>query len=154
MFIPSDYKDLLNILNKHKVKYLIVGAYAVIYYTEPRYTKDFDIWIKNEIENAQKTFEALKEFGAPLKGVVVKDFINKNLVYQIGVEPVRVDIITGISGIEFDSAWKNRKVVDFEGIKANLIGMKELMQTKKTKRDMDRRDIAILRLKTKLTRRK
>lgn len=152
MFIPLDYKDLLNILNKHKVKYLVVGAYAVIYYTEPRYTKDFDLWIKPEIENAKKTFEALKEFGAPLKDIKIEDFSNKNLVYQIGVEPIRIDIIGGILAPEFDYAWKKRKIVDFEGIKINMIGIKELIKTKSTGRDMDRRDIEVLKLKMKLRR--
>lgn len=153
MLIPSDYKELLEALNKHKVKYLIVGAYAVIYYTEPRYTKDIDLWIKPEIENAQKIFEALKEFGAPLKDIRVEDFINKNLVYQIGIEPIRVDIIVGISALDFDYAWKKRKLVDFEGIKVNMIGIKELIKTKRTTRDTDRRDIEILKLKMKLLRR-
>jgi len=93
MPIPSDYKELLKILNRHRVRYLIVGAYAVIHYTEPRYTKDLDIWVEPEIKNAKRVYEALKEFGAPLKDISVADFANKNLVYQIGVEPVRVDII-------------------------------------------------------------
>ncbi|MCM8801365.1 MAG: hypothetical protein NC912_05100 [Candidatus Omnitrophica bacterium] len=93
MLVPSDYKELLRLLNRHKVRYLIVGAYAVIYYTEPRYTKDIDIWVEPDIKNAKKVYQVLKRFGAPLKGINVEDFTKRNLVYQIGVAPVRVDIM-------------------------------------------------------------
>lgn len=153
MLLPSDYKGLLRALNAHKVRYLIVGAYAVVYYTEPRYTKDLDIWVEPQEENAQKVYEALKKFGAPLKGISIEDFLNKNLVYQIGVEPVRIDIIMGLSNIDFSFAWKHRKVVDFEGLKINIIGVNELIQTKKdSKRDTDKRDIEALKTKLRLWR--
>lgn len=146
MLIPSDYKDLLRILNRHRVKYLIVGAYAVIYYSEPRYTKDLDIWIKPEKKNAQRAFHALKEFGAPLKGITPEDFSNKKLFYQIGVAPVRVDIIMSISGIEFDSAFRNKVSTKFDNIKINIIGLRELIESKeKTGRDMDNIDVKALR---------
>ena len=79
MQIPSDFKELLSTLNKHKVRYLIVGAYAVIYYTEPRYTKDLDILIDASCENAKKTYVAFSEFGAALKGISIEDFMNENL---------------------------------------------------------------------------
>lgn len=142
MLIPSDYKDLLKILNKHRVKYLLVGAYAVIYYSEPRYTKDIDIWIEPEIKNAQKAYNALKEFGAPLTDITVDNFINKNLVYQMGIAPVRADIIMGIGGIDFNNAWKNREVAVFEGVKVNIIGKKELIESKKkANRESDRGDL-------------
>jgi predicted nucleotidyltransferase len=136
----------LKILNRHKAKYLIVGAYAVIYYTEPRYTKDLDIWIEPKIGNATRVYAALKEFGAPLKGINLNDFVNKNLVYQIGVEPIRVDIIMGIPGIEFYKAWQHREVVTFDGIKVAIIGISELMESKKrARRRMDAIDIENLR---------
>lgn len=145
MLIPSDYKELLRILNKHRVEYLIVGAYAVIYYTEPRYTKDLDIWIKPERENAQRLYEALKEFGAPLKDITRKDFTNKNLVYQIGVAPVRVDIIMGCGSLEFDFNWRYRSSTKFDNIKVNIIGLRELIKSKKkTKREMDAIDVKVL----------
>jgi predicted nucleotidyltransferase len=150
MLIPSDYKELLKILNKHRVKYLLVGAYAVIYYTEPRYTKDFDIWVEPEAKNAKKVYEALKEFGAPLKGISVEDFLNKNLFYQIGVAPVRVDIIMDISGIEFNLAWRNRKVADFDGVRINIIGINDLIESKKkTRRSIDSVDLESLQQRLK-----
>ncbi|MBI3990819.1 MAG: hypothetical protein HY350_01595 [Candidatus Omnitrophica bacterium] len=141
----SDYKDLLKLLNRHKVQYLVVGAYAVIYYAEPRYTKDLDIWINPSIENAHKVCKALKEFGAPLKGIQPEDFINKSLVYQIGVAPVRVDIIMGIPGLEFTAAWKQRNISSFEGVKVNIIGKNELIRSKKSSgRKQDEVDLGIL----------
>lgn len=146
MLIPLDYKDLLRILNRHRVKYLIVGAYAVIYYSEPRYTKDLDIWIKPEKKNAERAFNALKKFGAPLKGITPEDFSNKKLFYQIGVAPVRVDIIMGITGIEFDSAFRNKVSAKFDNIRINIIGLRELITSKeKTRRDMDNIDVKALR---------
>lgn len=152
MQIPLDYRDLLKILNRHKVRYLIVGAYAVTYYSEPRYTKDLDIWIEPEERNAKKAYQALKEFGSPLKNITLKDFTNKKLIYQIGVEPVRVDILMGLQNMTFDFAWKQRCTTTFDKIKVNIIGIKELIKLKKkTKRPLDKIDIESLRyrLKTK-----
>lgn len=131
MDISSDYRDLFRILNKHRVKYLIVGAYAVIYYTEPRFTKDIDIWIKACAKNAHRLYEALKEFGAPLRDIHPEDFTNKNLVFQIGVAPIRVDIIMGIPGLSFDSAWKERTRSKYGNVSINILGIKELVSSKK-----------------------
>jgi hypothetical protein len=85
----QDFKDMFKILDEHRAKYLIVGAYAVTYHAEPRYTKDLDIWVEPTLENAKKIWEALTVFGAPLDGVRVEDFCNKDLVYEIGVESNR-----------------------------------------------------------------
>ena len=145
MLIPLDYKDLLKLLNRHKAQYLIVGAYAVIYYAEPRYTKDMDIWVNPRIDNAQRVWKALKEFGAPLKGIEPEDFSKKTMVYQVGVAPVRVDIIMGIAGIEFAAAWERRSISSFEGVKVNIIGINELIKNKKaSKRKQDKVDLDIL----------
>ncbi len=151
MATPSDYKELLSTLNRHKARYLIVGAYAVIYYTEPRYTKDIDIWIEPEIENAKKVYRALKEFGAPLKDISPQDFVKKTMVYQIGVAPVRVDIIMGIGDIEFTQAWAHRSVAKLEGTRVNIIGIRELLRAKKcANRNTDTLDIDNLRQGLKL----
>lgn len=150
MLVPLDYKELLRLLGRHRVKYLIVGAYAVIHYTEPRYTKDLDVWIKLEGENARRTYAALKEFGAPLKNISVEDFLNPTLVYQIGVDPVRVDILTSMAALDFDAAYKHRKVVNFDGIKANILGIHDLVEAKKKAgRPRDQIDAAALQLRLK-----
>jgi hypothetical protein len=93
------FKELLRKFNEHQVKYLVVGAYAVMKYTEPRYTKDFDIWVEPVSANAQRVFAALAEFGAPMNEVQVEDFANPELVFQIGIEPLRIDIMMGIKGL-------------------------------------------------------
>jgi predicted nucleotidyltransferase len=155
MRIPLDYRDLLKLLNKHRAQYLIVGAYAVIYYTEPRYTKDLDILVNPSIKNAHKVWKALKEFGAPLKGVKPQDFTREDLVYQIGVAPIRVDVMMNIPKINFSTAWKRRTISSFEGVKVNIMGVKELIDSKsKIKRHIDISDVENLKytLKTELFR--
>lgn len=148
--IPLDYKELWKILNKHKVKYLIIGGYAVIYYTEPRYTKDLDILIEPSLRNAKKVFAALKEFGAPLGNIKVEDFTNPNLVYQIGIAPVRVDILMGIEGMDFETIWNNKEEVIIEDVKTNIIGMEDLIKIKeKIKRKIDKIDLEELKYTSK-----
>ncbi|MCS7152103.1 MAG: nucleotidyltransferase [Endomicrobia bacterium] len=151
MELSSDYRELLNVLKKYKVRYLVVGAYAVIYYTEPRYTKDIDIWVKPDIKNAVRLYNALKEFGAPLRGIRVEDFTNPNLIYQIGVEPVRVDIIMSLPGVSFDTAWKRRKKVMYGDIQINLLSIEDLIKVKKKlRRPNDILDIEKLKKVAKL----
>ncbi len=146
MQLSSDYKDILRIFNEHKVRYLVVGAYAVSYYTEPRFTKDLDIWIEPAEKNAQNVFDALKVFGVPLKGISSDDFTNKKLVYQIGVAPIRVDIITGLTGLNFANAWRNKKRVKYGNTTMNMIGIEELISSKKgIKRDQDKLDLKKLK---------
>jgi len=148
--ISSDYRDLFKILNKHKVKYLVVGAYAVIFYTEPRYTKDIDIWVEPALKNAEKLYKALGEFGAPLKDISKKDFTNKKTIYQIGIAPIRIDIITSISGSVFSEAWKDRRKTKYADVPINIIGIKKLiLAKKKTGRPQDFIDITRLKYKSK-----
>lgn len=137
-----DYRDLFRALNKYKVEYIVVGAYAVIYYTEPRFTRDLDIWVKTDIENATKLYDALREFGAPLKGVAVKDFTDKRKIYQIGVAPIRVDIMMSLKGVRFERAWKNKKETKYADIPINILGIGELIASKrKFKREQDVLDL-------------
>jgi len=100
-------------------------------YTEPRYTKDFDIWVEPVSANAQRVFEALAEFGAPMNDVQVEDFANPELVFQIGIEPLRIDIMMGIKGLQFSDAWPQRVESKFEDIAMNLISKEDLLVAKK-----------------------
>ena len=109
MGVSQDYRDLLSTLNDCKVRYLVVGAHALAYHTEPRFTKDLDIWVEASPDNAQRVFKALAVFGAPLASVSVSDFAASDLIYQIGVPPCRVDVMTGISGVSFSAAWRKRR---------------------------------------------
>jgi len=146
MDVSPDFADLLKILNKDKVRYLIVGAYAAIYYTEPRYTKDLDIWVDSSLGNAQKVYNALNAFGAPLKDVTPEDFTSRTLFYQIGVAPVRVDIIAGLKGLEFKAAWKRRKRAKYGKVPISIIGVDDLIASKEASgRDGDIRDVKKLK---------
>ena len=145
------YKELLQALNDCQVEYLIVGGYAVMKYTEPRYTKDLDIWIDRSEANAQALFTALARFGAPLKGLGPSDFTEPEVFYQVGVEPVRVDIMTSLSGLDFTSAWERRLMVDFSGESTPVLSLEDLLLSKKSAgRRRDRKHIRSLQKPQKL----
>src|SRR5205085_8704253 len=97
MKINSDFKDLLRDFNAAGIRYLIVGGYAVMVHTEPRYTKDLDIWIDRDEQNARAVLAALADFGAPIGEVTPADLIEPDVFFQIGIEPVRIDIMTTVS---------------------------------------------------------
>lgn len=131
MGVSQDYRDLLSTLNDCKVRYLVVGAHALAYYTEPRFTKDLDIWVEASPENAQKVFKALAAFGAPLTDVSVSDFTAPDLIYQIGVPPCRVDVMTGISGVSFSAAWRRRKRAEYGVVRISVLGRADLIRNKR-----------------------
>jgi hypothetical protein len=129
----SDFKELLSVLNAHRVKYLVVGAYAVSIHAQPRATKDLDILVKADAENAQAVFAALAQFGAPLEGLTAADFAEQGPFLRMGREPVGVDILTAIPGVEFDGAWGRRVeyVIDpASGLKASFISREDLIAGK------------------------
>jgi hypothetical protein len=105
--MSKDFQDILRAFNAHKVKYLVVGGYAFGVHLEPRTTKDIDLWIRTDPENAQAVFQALAEFGAPLAGVSPADFTD-GTIFQMGQPPERIDILQQVSGVEFDTAWERR----------------------------------------------
>jgi predicted nucleotidyltransferase len=126
------YRELLQTLNECQVEYLVVGGYAVMKYTEPRYTKDLDVWVHNSAPNSARVFRALAKFGAPLKqdGITPESFTKDQVVYQIGVAPVRIDILTHITGVQFSDAWRNRVEGAFFGVPVNLISLDDLVANK------------------------
>lgn len=128
-----DFKELLRAFNEKKAEYLIVGGYAVMKYTEPRFTKDLGVWIRNSPQNAARVYAALAEFGAPVlsDGLVPEDFTSEDMTYQIGVAPVRIDVLTHISGIQFAEAWKNRVESAFFGVPVYFISLPDLIINKK-----------------------
>jgi hypothetical protein len=127
----SDFKDLLKLFNAHKVRYLVVGGYAVMKYTEPRYTKDLDIWIEASPRNARAVFKALREFGAPLVNLTEADFTKEGFCYQMGRPPARVDILMSIEGVRFADAWPNRVKTDFDGVSGHVISRQDLIANKR-----------------------
>ena len=100
---------------------MVVGGHAVMKYTEPRYTKDLDVWVDADPENARAVFDSLREFGAPLTNVSASDFAREGSIYQMGRPPARVDVLTSIEGVPFADAWRNRVATDFDGTPAHLI---------------------------------
>lgn len=146
MKVEKDYEDLLRLFNKFKVKYCIIGAFAVAFYARPRYTKDMDIFIDATESNARKIVQALNEFGFKSLALKPDDFIKPNIVIQLGYEPVRIDLITSISGCTFNKVWKNRKKGWYGRERVNFIGLKELIKNKKiSSRKQDKLDLEILK---------
>lgn len=127
----SSFRDLLQCLSDARVRYLLVGAHAVAYHSEPRYTKDVDIWSEPTAENAARLWQALAAFGAPLDNARIDDFSNPQLVYQIGVEPNRIDVLMSISGVKFEAAWKRRVRSTFDGVPIHILGRNDLIRVKR-----------------------
>src|ERR1035438_195155 len=129
----QDYKDLLSAFHAHGVRYLIVGAYAVIYHAQPRFTKDIDVFIKADPANAQATYASLAAFGAPLQGIRPEDFTERGSFFRFGHDPHGFDILPDIPGVEFEAAWERRVegVIEPEsGLKAFFISAPDLIASK------------------------
>ena len=131
MFVNSDFSDLLRLFNAGRVRYLVVGGYAVVQYAEPRFTADLGLWTSTDSRNARAVYEALQEFGAPLSGLTDDDFSEQGYFYQMGVPPLRVDVLMGIPGVEFEPAWRRRVDVDFDGLLVPFISRADLISAKR-----------------------
>ena len=144
-----DFKELLSVLNAYSVKYLVVGAYALSIHAQPRATKDIDIWVKPDAENAEALYAALLQFGAPLEGLTSADFAECGPFFHMGREPVAVDILTELPGVDFDAAWERRveDVIDTtSGLKATFISRADLVTAKLASgRSQDLADVDALR---------
>ncbi len=129
--LPQDFKELLQLLNSKNIEYLVVGGYAVALYGYPRATGDMDIWIAISKDTAQKTVEALKEFGFDIPGLKEELFLKKEKNIRMGNPPLRIEFLTSIDGVEFAECYKNKKSVKIDGIKVNFISLKDLKKNKK-----------------------
>lgn len=155
MLIEKDYLELLKLFNKYKVKYCIVGAFAVGFHSIPRYTKDIDLLVEPSSENAEKILASLKDFGFGQLDLNTNDFSQKGHVVQLGHEPVRIDIITSISGCTFARVWKNRKKGNYGNETVCFIGLDELIQAKRAaNRTIDQADLEKLLVFKKKRKRK
>ncbi len=140
--LNKDYKDMLQCLLEEKVRFLLVGAYALAVHGFPRATKDIDFFVWATPENAANLVGALARFGAPLDGISESDFSTPGIVFQIGNSPRRIDILTNISGIEFEQAYANRKNVFLEGLEIPVISVSDLIANKRaTGRTQDLADV-------------
>jgi len=144
--VNEDFLDLLRELCAVDARFLIVGAYAVSVHAEPRATGDIDIWVEPTPANAELVFEALTAFGAPLSELTVDDLASLNVVFQIGLPPRRIDILTSISGVDFEDAWPNRIETTYGDATVALIGLEELIRNKeRVGRPKDLVDLELLR---------
>jgi hypothetical protein len=129
--VNPDFRDLFSELNAAEARYLVVGAHAVTFHSVPRYTKDIDIWIEPTRENAGRAFSALSRYGAPVENVNVEDLSSPGVIFQIGVEPNRVDILTTIAGLNFGEAWSRKVPSTYGEVPINVLGIDDLIVSKK-----------------------
>lgn len=145
----KDQKDLLRAFNEHGVEYLVVGGHAVGFHSEPRGTKDLDVWIRSNPANANAVFSALRDFGAPLAGISPDDFSeHPEAVFQIGVPPSRVDVLQDVSGLKFEEAWQHRvdRMADAD-LTVHVISREDLIRNKEASgRFIDLADVEKLKL--------
>ncbi len=127
----TDYRELLALFNAHEVRYLIIGAYALAFHGAPRYTGDLDILVQPEAENGGRILRALEEFGFGSLGLTVDDFSVPDRVVQLGVPPVRVDIVTSITGVSWDEAEKSRVEGRFGSVPVSYIGKDAFLRNKR-----------------------
>lgn len=145
-----DFFDMLSALSGEGVEYLVVGAYALAAHGLPRATGDLDVWVRPTVDNTERVLRALRSFGAPLLDLTRDDLLRPDTVFQIGVAPTRIDLLTGVSGLTFDEAWPSRISVTLEGLPVPVIGFDELLRNKEASgRPQDLADAAWLRSRKK-----
>ena len=130
--LNPDYRDILSIFNEERVEYLVIGAYALAAHGLPRATGDIDLWIKRDERNAGRVWRSLVKFGAPVSDLKESDFSSPGMVYQIGVAPNRIDILTSIDGVEFNDAWRQRVEINIEDVLVFVISKAHLIANKRT----------------------
>jgi hypothetical protein len=126
-----DFEEILLAFNAAGVKYLVVGAYAVAAHSRPRATGDIDLWVEASAENARRVFRALAAFGAPMEHVDEQTFREPDIVFQMGVPPIRIDVLTAIDGISFEEAWPNRVASTVGNVATQVLGRADLIRNKK-----------------------
>ena len=129
--LPPDFKEFLKLLTFHQIRYLLIGGYAVGYYGYPRATADMDIWIGMNPKNAGEVVTALKEFGFNVPDLSVEVFLKPNQIIRMGMPPVRIEILTTISGVSFEECYPERVVDELDGVQVNLISLRHLKINKK-----------------------
>lgn len=148
--LSRDFLDLLELFHQQGVRYLLVGGHAVSIYATPRYTKDLDLWLERSPENADKILTSLRLFGFGSLPLTEVDFLTPEFVVQLGVEPVRIDLITDLTPLEFHECWERRLEMELVGIPVTLIGIDDLIENKqRAGRLRDLADVEDLKLRRK-----
>jgi hypothetical protein len=132
MATNPDFRDLLSALSAEGAEYVIVGGHAVMFHTTPRFTKDLDIWVRPTIENAERVRRALVAFGAPVDNLTVEDLSVDGTIFQIGVPPNRIDLLTSIQALEFDAAYARSVAGRYGDVPIRLLGIDDLIANKRS----------------------
>jgi hypothetical protein len=130
--LNPDFLDMLSAFSEERVEFLVVGAYALAVHGLPRATGDMGLWVRPPRENARRVRAALARFGAPIENLAEEDLVTRGTVFQIGVAPRRIDVLTSIDGVGFDEAWAARTITRVGGVEISVIGRAELIRNKKT----------------------
>ena len=128
--LPKDFSEFLKLLNSKQIEYLLIGGWAVGYYGYPRATGDMDIWVSRKKENAVKIVEAFKEFGFDVPTLSIELFTKQNQVTRIGIPPMRIEILTTISGVSFEECFNNRQIAEVDDVNINFINLQDLKKNK------------------------
>jgi predicted nucleotidyltransferase len=131
LVLPKDFKEFLNVLNSKKIKYLLIGGYAVAYHGYPRSTNDMDLWIAVDPDTANRMVEAIRDFGFDTPQLSNDLFLKEKNVVRMGVAPMRIEILTSISGVRFGECYEERVVDEIDGQEVNIISLKHLKVNKK-----------------------
>ena len=131
MALQPDYKDILAAFDEHAVEYLVVGGYAVGFHGRPRFTKDLDLWVRPNVENLRRVHRALVEFGAPDAVLNQLDAASLDDVLWMGVPPVRIDIVKGVPGGDFERAFRARITTDWDGVRVHVVSRQDLITLKR-----------------------
>jgi hypothetical protein len=143
--VAEDLHDLLQAFTDHEVRFLIVGGYALAVHGYPRATGDLDVWIECNDANAGRAYDALRVYGAPLQDLTGQDLATPGTVFQIGLPPIRIDILTRITGVEFEAAWPDRRDTRIDDLSVPVIGREALLTNKRALgRTRDLADIEML----------
>ncbi len=126
----SDFVDLLRLFAAHKVRYLIVGGYAAMRYSQPRFTKDLDVWLEPSVENAKNISADFREFGMPMIDVTLEDFSREGLQYMVGRTPVLFDFLTSLPQMNFSHCWENKTSEQEKGFAVHYLGVNDLIRAK------------------------
>ena len=146
--LSPDFKEFVELLNAHKVEYLIVGAFAIARYGVARNTGDIGVWIRQTPENAARLVRVLADFGLASLGRTVADFMEADIIVQLGVQPFRIDVLTVIDGVSFDDCYPNRQESVLDGVPLAVISIHDLRRNKaRTGRAKDQEDLHLLSVK-------
>lgn len=130
LYLPNEWKELVELLNLNEVKYIIVGGVAVTYHGYPRFTGDIDFWIAVSKDNADKVIKCLNEFGFGSLGLSSADFLDDDMVLQLGRQPLRIDFLTSLTGLLFDECYPKAIITEYEGVKLTILDKDSLLINK------------------------